>query len=316
MYFPYLYARQGECRALGDVAPILGTGAGSQKVFPVLEPIAVKSGDLIKAFDEMKKHGMAAYVIVNPAKKTFGNSGVLTVWLTEVATYLNDATLTRPTLEIRSNTSLSDVKAFLQHYAGRSVGLSIRSSHIRAADIAAASAAYDVLHLLHASADPVGYSAAIGAPRSVEVRDSFRTEARNADYVGAEQFTASHLHFGSEGRPGFSDYTLLPGKFSDSGGPLGAAVIHLSFVEPTSRSLWVEHFVSNETRQHRGTQPSKLLEAMTKVDAAVTATPAKFITSPGLATYQAQFAARIPTSPTYNKRQQVSHHIATAATVV
>ncbi|NWL13489.1 hypothetical protein DM793_19685 [Paenarthrobacter nitroguajacolicus] len=134
--------------------------------------------------------------------------------------------------------------------------------------------------------------------------------------MGAEQFTASHLYFAGEGRPGFSDYTLLPGKFSDSGGPLGAAVIHLSFVESSSRSLWVEHFVSIETRQHEGSQPSKLMEAMTKLDAAVRANPSKFVSTPGLSSYQAQFASRTPTSPTYNKRQQISHHIATAATVV
>lgn len=314
MYFPYLYARQGECRAIEDIAS--GAGASSQKVMPLLEPAAINSRDLIRALTALKQSGMATYLIINPSKKTFNVSSVLGTWLADVAPFLNDATITRPTLEVRASTSLADISTFLSSFPNRSLGLSIRSSHILAATIAAATSGHDVLHFLHASADPVGYSVSVGASRSVEVRDSFRTEARNADYFGTEQFTASHLYFASEGRPGFSDYTLLPGKFNDSGGPLGAAVIHLSFVETTSKSLWVEHFVSDETRQYQGTQPSKLLEAMTKLDLAVAANTSKFGSTPGLASYQAQYAIRTPTSPTYNKRQQISHHIATAATVV
>lgn len=314
MYFPYLYARQGECRAIEDVASQLGVGG--QTIFPVLEPVAVKSRDLIRALTALKQFGMATYLIVNPSKKTFENSTVLSAWLADVAPFLADASVTRPTLEVRANTSLTDISTFLGEYTNRSLGLSIRSSHIPAATISAVTSGHDVLHFLHASADPSGYSAAVGSGRSVEVRDSFRMEARNADYVGTEQFTTSHLHFANEGRPGFSDYALLPGKFNDSGGPLGAAVIHLAFVETTSKALWVEHFVSDEKRQYEGSQPSKLLEAMTKLDKALRANPSKFISTPGLASYRAQYATRTPTSPTYNKRQQVSHHIATTATVV
>ncbi|WP_178997020.1 sce7725 family protein [Paenarthrobacter nitroguajacolicus] len=314
MYFPYLYARQGECRAIEDLAP--GLGASAQKVFPVLEPAATNSRDLVRTLKALAQHDRACYLIINPSKKSLNQSSVFGPWMAEVSPFLSDPQITRPTLEVRASTSLADISSFLTTYSGRSLGLSIRSSHIPAVDVAAATSGHDVLHFLHSSADPVGYSAAVGANRSVEVRDSFRTESRNADYVGAEQFTASHLYFAGEGRPGFSDYTLLPGKFSDSGGPLGAAVIHLSFVESSSRSLWVEHFVSIETRQHEGSQPSKLMEAMTKLDAAVRANPSKFVSTPGLSSYQAQFASRTPTSPTYNKRQQISHHIATAATVV
>ncbi|YCK81236.1 sce7725 family protein [Arthrobacter sp. D3-18] len=314
MYFPYLYARQGECRAIEDLAP--GLGASAQKVFPVLEPAATNSRDLVRALSALAQHSAATYLIINPSKKSLDQGAVFGPWMADVSPFLSDARITRPTLEVRASTSLTDITSFLTNYPGRSLGLSIRSSHIPAANVAAATSGYDVLHFLHSSADPVGYSAAVGASRSVEVRDSFRTEARNADYVGAEQFTAAHLYFAGDGRPGFSDYTLLPGKYSDSGGPLGAAVIHLSFVENASKSIWVEHFVSIETRQYEGSQPSKLMEAMTKLDAAITADSSKFVTSPGLSSYQAQFASRRPTSPTYNKRQQVSHHIATAATVV
>ncbi|MHA7272946.1 sce7725 family protein [Arthrobacter sp. TMT4-20] len=314
MYFPYLYARQGECRALEDVAA--RPGIGVQNVFPILEPVAVKCRDLIRALTAFKQSGMEIYLIVNPSKKGFENSIAVGAWLTDVVPFLADASVTRPTLEVRAGTSLADIHTFLGDHPNRSLGLSIRSSHLPAASISAATSGHEVLHFLHASADPAGYSAAVGSSRSVEVRDSFRTEVRNADYLGTEQFTTAHLYFTHEGRPGFSDYTLLPGKFNDSGGPLGAAVIHLTFVETASRALWVEHFVSDEKRQFEGSQPSKLLEAMTKLDTSDRANPSKFITTPGLASYRAQYATRTPTSPTYNKRQQISHHIATTATVL
>jgi hypothetical protein len=313
MYFPYLYAREGEMRAVEDLAGRLGA---PQKVFPVLEPVVEDAKSLNRALDTLTAASEVAYVIVNPSRYKLNTSAAVTTWLASVGPRLADPSVVRPVLEIRPGVSLTDVAAFLAAYPNRPVGVSVRTAHIPAADLAAATAARpDVLHFLHSSADPAGYSAAFGATRSVEVRDSFRTEVRNADYVGEELFTTAHQHFPAEGRPGFADFTLLPGKFNATGGPLGAAVIHMSYVNSTG-GIEVQHLVSDETRQYQSTQPAKLMEAMTKLDAQVRATPSRFKVTPGLTSFQSQFTARTPTSPTYNKRQQIAHHIDTVTGVV
>lgn len=313
MYFPYLYARQGECKSIEDLAGRLGS---PQKVFPVLEPVVEDPRSLMHALDALAQFDEAAYVIINPSRWKLQQPAAVARWRGAVAGHLDKGKLVRPTLEIRPGMTLADVGTFLGSLPGRSVGLSIRSSQVAGAAIAGAAHAGPILHFLHSTADPSGYSAAIGAAGCVEVRDSFRAELRNADYAGQEPFTTAHLHYSSEGRPGFSDYTLLPGHFNPGGGPLGAAVIHVSFVSPADQSLWVEHFVSDETRQYQSSQPTKLMEAMTKLDRAANSAPGKFKASPGFVAYQDQFARRSPTSPTYNKRQQISHHIDTVVDVV
>jgi hypothetical protein len=313
LYFPYFYGRQGECRALEDIAPLLGN---PQKVFPVIEPVVESPKDLVRALDLFKSSNQEIYLIINPSKYKLESASAAQRWNASFASYIADVSLTRPTLEIRSTTSLAHLTAFFAAYAGRQTGVSIRTSHILATDVSAASSGQNVLFFLHGSADPSGYSSILGSANCVEVRDSFRSEARNADYLGEEKFTSENLLFRGQSRIGFSDYTLLPGKFNASGGPLGAAVIHMSFVDAADGSIRVEHFVSDEVRQHFGSQPSKMMEAMTKLDAVVAETPAKFSATPGRTAYARQFGTRAPTSPTYNKRQQIAHHVDTIRQVV
>jgi len=313
MYFPYLYGRQGETRAIEDMAGRLGN---PQAIFPIIEPVVENIPDLSRALDAMKTNGNSVYLIVNPSRYKLETTDAVARWTRSAAAYIADVALVRPTLELRTGVRAADLTTFLTANAGREVGVSVRTSHIAPSVLARITSGLPVLHFLHASADPAGYSSAVGASRAVEVRDSFRAEVRNADYSGEEIFTIAPSRFAMEGRVGFSDYTILPGKFNASGGPLGAAVIHMSFADPSDDSIWVQHFVSIETRQYQGSQPSKLMEAMTKLDAQVRTTPGRFVSTTGFASYQDQFSKRSPTSPTYNKRQQISHHVETIATVL
>ena len=312
-YFPYLYGRQGETRAIEDMAGRLGS---PQTIVPIIEPVVENVLDLSRALDELKAKGNSVYLIVNPSRYKLQTTDAVERWKSSVAAYVADPALVRPTIELRSGVTAADLKGFLKSNVGREVGVSVRTSHIAPSVVASITKGLPVLHFLHASADPAGYSSAVGVSRAVEVRDSFRAEVRNADYSGEEIFTTAPSLFAKEGRVGFSDYTILPGHFNPSGGPLGAAVIHLSFTDPSDDSIWVQHFVSIETRQYEGSQPSKLMEAMTKMDAQVIATPSRFVSTTGFASYQDQFFRRSPTSPTYNKRQQISHHVETIATVL
>jgi hypothetical protein len=313
MYFPYLYGRLGECSAIADVAQGLGT---PQKVIPVIEPVSDTVPALQRALDALESASAFAYVLVNPSRHKLADPTALGVWHQAMKAHIAKANVVRPTFEVRSSTSLAEVAAFFQANAHRQTAISIRTAHLAPAAIASVFPRAGAMAFLHASANPSGYSVALGSNRTVEVRDSFRTEARNADYLGQEMFTTAHLDYAADNRVGFSDYTLLPGAFSAKGGPIGAAALHMSYVDRTDKSLWVEHFVSTATGQYETDTSTKLIQAMTKLQNAVTADSQRFVQSPGLTSYQAQLAARTPTNLTNNKRQQISHHLATVASAV
>jgi hypothetical protein len=313
LYFPYLYGRRGECSALVDVANTLGS---PQQVVPIIEPVVASGRDIQRALDALSASSSYAYVIANPHRHDLADAATLANWQQSMTTHLADPSVVRPTLEVRSSTSQTDLAAFFNLHSQRSVAISIRTAHLSPAAIASVFPSSDAVAFLHASANPGGYSAALGNGRTVEVRDSFRKEIRNADYVGQEMFTTAHLNFGQDSRIGFSDYTLLPGAFSAGGGPIGAAALHMSYVDSLDNSIWVEHFVSDATGQREADLNTKMMQAMGKLDSAISVSPSRFIQSPGLLSYQSQFTARTPTNLTNNKRQQISHHLATVASVL
>lgn len=310
---PYLYGRQGECRALEDVAPFLGS---PQKVVPLVEPVVEKTRDLSRALNELEANNADVYVVLNPSRYKLQTDQARKTWSTALAAELS-ASHIRPTLELRNGVGLSDLRVFAKTHSSKHIGVSIRDDVITASDILTATSLVTTTFFVHASAAAGNYLSALPSAQLVEVRDSFRTEVRNADYLGEEHFTSAHQSAAAAGHAGFADFTILPGTFNASGGPIGAAVIHFSFVNPADGSVWVQHFVSDETKQFQSTGPTKLMEAMTKLDAQASATPARFAwASPGFASYRAQFLTASPTSPTYNKRQQIAHHIFTAATAI
>jgi hypothetical protein len=311
LYVPYLYGRQGECRALEDVAPFLGT---PQKVVPLIEPVIEKARDLSRALVELEANSADVYVVLNPSRYKLQTDQARTAWSTALAAELSAPNI-RPTIEVRNGVDLADLVAFAKAHGSKHIGVSIRDDVIAASDILTATSSVTATFFVHPSAVAGNYLTALPSARLVEVRDSFRPEVRNADYVGEEHFTSAHQSYTAVGHAGFADFTILPGTFNAKGGPIGAAVIHFSFVNSVDSTVWVQHFVSDETKQFQSTGPTKLMEAMTKLDAQASATPTRFAwASPGYASYRVQFLTASPTSPTYNKRQQIAHHIFTAAT--
>jgi hypothetical protein len=282
----------------------------------MIEPVVEKPRDLSRALLELEANQASAFVIFNPSRYKLTTDPARSSWAAGLAPELSTPYVW-PTLEIRSGVGLSELQAFVATHGSRPLGVSIRDDVISAADLLSATAGSTATFLVHPSALKGGYLGSLPSAQIVELRDSFVPQVRNADYTGEELFTRAHqIHVG-QGHAGFADFTVLPGTFNPSGGPLGAAVIHFTFVETSDQSLWVQHFVSDETAQFQSTSTAKLMEAMTKLDAQAVATPSRFEwASPGFASYRAQFLTGRPTSPTYNKRQQIAHHIFTVGAVL
>lgn len=306
MYFPYLYGRQAELNGITDLADGLGS---PQMVFPLIEPVE-PAAKLAAALDALKLEKASAYVIVNPSLGKLANSAAAASWVNEMGDRLEDASLVHPTLKETASTTLADVQAFALSHPSQRIGIVLTTSRIDPAALADALSATDYVVFFLPSATATNYVAALGADRTVDVSDNFRTEARNKDYSGEEWLGNNHTSWVAGSRKGFSDFTVLPGTFTSGGGPVGAIAIHLSF--ETGSDLYVQHFIS-DTNEQTDPQATKFREVLDDIHAQRTSTPARFRSSPGLTAYETQRTSGKFTNLSGNKRQQISHHIYTVA---
>jgi hypothetical protein len=62
----------------------------------------------------------------------------------------------------------------------------------------------------------------------IRIDDLFKKEQRNSDYleIDAHKFSEEHLYFNDEGFNGFSDYTVIPSEYNETGSMPRAVVIH------------------------------------------------------------------------------------------
>lgn len=321
MYFPYFYAREAELNALAHRAAHLGS---PQQIVPILEPAAKPSSNvgryarkIERTLAGLSKHNATAYLVTNPHLGTFSDSTQAAQWLAAAtAGPLSPVGSTHPAFKIRSATTLPELEAFASTYTGRSLGLIVsEQASVTAADIHQTFAGESVRLFLFPKVDPDEYDLTFGKSSVVRVGDNFNTQARNADYIGEEVFGKNHLTYKAGGRPGFSDWTVLPPTVTFSGGPIGAAVIHLTFLD-TNSVVWVQHFVSDETSVSEGNFQSKLLEAIAHASAAIAAQPSKFLSTDAISDYQAQGLSSQATSPARNKQLQLEHHLSVVAHIL
>lgn len=309
MYFPYLYGRQAELAALCDVA-VGGFGA-PQQIIPLIEP-AAPANKLKRALAKFKAAGVLAYLVVNPSLHQLATPGAQAQWSTDIGPEVTDAKLVRPTLKERPGTSLAHISAFVAAYPGRDLGLVVTSNKLAASDVAKALSGSKTIVFLLPGVDPLGYVGQLGASKVVTVSDNFPQQARNADYAGEEWLASNHLTYVAAGQPGFSDFTVLPGPFSASGGPVGAVAFHLTFKQ-AGGEFWIQHFVSDERTQYVSTAQAKLLEAIKHLETQIAATPSRFVSSTAIANYLNQLSTGSSTNLTNNKRLQIVHHLSEVA---
>lgn len=306
MYFPYLYSRQAELNAISDVASVFGS---PQLIVPLIEPVepAAKLGTTL---DDLKARGMAAYVIVNPHQGKLSSSASTMAWRSDLAAKLADSDVVYPTFKETATTTLGDIGTFVDSNSGRHIGIVLATSKISPSDLAKVLNGSDYTVFFLPTANSANYLAALGAARTADVSDNFRSQARNKDYSGEEWLGNNHTSWRLAGRRGFSDFTMLPGAYKEGGGPVGAIAIHLTYA--VDSDLWIQHFVST-TSEQTDPQSKKFKEVLEDIHRQRTATPSRFELSPGIYSYETQRSSGNYTNLSGNKRQQVSHHIHTVA---
>ncbi|MDO4040040.1 sce7725 family protein [Clavibacter michiganensis] len=309
MYFPYLYARRAERNALSELYPAM---SGPQKTFPILEPFS-RAEDLDKVLQAFKGASARIYLVVNPHNGFLQSPGEQALWGTRMTTHIADATLVIPTLKVTAASSIQDITSFLSTYSGRATAIAVFEANrsLSASAIAGAVGNHLVVVFVGPRLSVIDYESTLGANRVVALEQRF-TVRRNADYPHESAYSRDPATYSAGGRLGFGDFTILDPKIpriKSGGAAAGAVAVHITYQDPTSNDVKIQHFLSSS--QIQGTPPDalKLLEALNAMNAQHLATPHRFLQSPGYKALEDYRARGYSTSLEKSKQSQINHHI-------
>lgn len=305
MYFPYLFGKRSEFLALRAAAPGISK---DQKVIPIVEPVQKASNNLLRFMQEMQKAKMPAIVIVNPTQGDFKH-GIASDWLNVVETGLTENSHVMPGFCCHSSTSMPHVEAFLKKYSGRPACLLYQSPHLTDAEfVSLAGKAQVAFHVCLQGKIPASKRKLLPKQKLVDVIDNFNKQARNGDYEDPEFFSDRHLNYATDSI-GFGDFTVIGSQFQIGGGQPAAVVIHATYKDLTSSTIWVEHFVSDDTKLGVGRVEQKYLQAVAKLCKEVTTRPLEFGTDLALLAFQADHTTGHYPGLGKNKERQIHHHV-------
>jgi hypothetical protein len=306
MYFPYLFARAEELRALRAVSSELPV---TNTVKPILEPVKENTRELIACLTQLGQDGVGALVIMNPQQGDFRtiDSRRLRTELTD--TFANFPTII-PAIIFGHGSRVREVRGFMNHYRDRDVSIVYKAPDLDDGEVRAFCAERRIrFHVnRHDGLDPA-QRALLPRGKAVDIRDRFNSLDRNADYMGSEFFCDSHQSF-RESAIGYGDYSITGPLYHPGGGPAHAVAIHAVYRQRRTGNVWVEHFVSDDTEIEVGTVQEKFHQAAAKLVAASTARVGDFGTNGALAAFRSDVQNNHYPGLGVSKRRQIHHQIA------
>jgi len=304
MYFPYVYGRQSELRAIQDAnVPYCSNG----KVVPIIEPVVKKPKDLLRCVELLGNSGSRLIVVTNPNQGDF-HTGIDPIWTQELDTNIAKFPAIIPAYKCGPAILYADVQKFLLKYSHRQVALIYVNSQLTTAEFTSLIGLSQIIAHINVKMTSQ-QRAALPSSSAVDILENFNKLTRNADYSGVEIFSDQHKYFSGTGI-GFGDFTITGRPFVDGGGKVAAVALHATFLHPASKDIWVEHFVSDDTDINTGSAASKYLEAATKFTAAAIIRNNEFGTNSALNDYANDVKNAHYPGLGKSKQRQIYHHIA------
>lgn len=257
MYFPYLRGKQYELSALRDYVI---NNHKHNKVIPVIEPVKDKLLPLEKTISEYENYNTNLCLIVNPLVGDLASSpNTLNEKIMKIVLSHKNVI---PSLLLTTETLAKTIDKFIDQYS-RVCLISIDTIPT-STPLTTLKTSSKVQYHIFSSNINRSYRKETAKPDiAVLLNDSFPMEKKNADYPDDNPFSDEIFFYAEELRSGFSDYTLLPNEYNDTGGPAWAVTIHLSY-EIKDREIRVRHFTSDVTNTN--TDPGgKFLQALKKL---------------------------------------------------
>ncbi|TFD00498.1 hypothetical protein E3T28_08190 [Cryobacterium sinapicolor] len=308
MYFPYLYGRRAERNALIDVATTIGT---NQAVHPIVEPYS-QAGDLIGLLDTYKTVGAKLHLVVNPTRGTLQTPAEQAAWTVEVAGYVAQPAVVTPVMHVSGFTTGPDLALFLATFHGRDVALVVLQGGLSPITIAATLGVRPVRVFVGPLVAATDYVSAMPSQHVVPLVPRFPINV-NANYPAESAFSLDPKSYGPAG---FGDFALIdpkPPRVGAGGAGAGAVAVHMTYQEPSTNELKVQHFLSDDRIQKSPPDAIKLLQSIQHMTNQQTATPGRFLLSPGYTTLESYLSTGKRTSLEKSKQQQISHHLHTVA---
>lgn len=260
MYYPYLRARQFELLALRELADIPGI---QDYICPVLEPVRTTTNNLRLAHEKFVQFDLKPYLILNPAVgDCAGDTDFHALFLNEL-----DGVSFRPALLYRDNYVF--IADMIAEHNYRDVLIVAHEDFVNEEGILNLLDTEQVstVMLLNPSRNRrLDRQIKNSSKTYIRLDDLFETQAKNADYlnIGAHKFSEEHIYYRDDNFDGYSDFTLLPMLYDDTGFLPWAVVIHWSYLNREhDNEIWVRHFTSENNYSTANVQ-GKFQEAAEK----------------------------------------------------
>jgi hypothetical protein len=307
MYHPYLRGKQFELLCIREMAPILKE-AGFR---PIIEPVRDVLGGLNRALDAVVGVDGRAIVIVNPYLGDLADSGA------PLSELLKEKFLDLPGISagilLKNDMTTADALKCYQDHASHSPVL-IHAGFAEAKSLAESlgKQTKEQCHVFVEQNCGKLYQKHFAGGHRVLLRDGFERK-RNRDYQPLERFSDLHATFSDEGMNGFGDFLIVGDDYSESGGPVYAVAIHLTFIDPEDdNSMWIHHFVSE--RQDTPKDPAgKFAEALEKMMRVLNKPNSKVIETTAVKEFRELHRQGHFPGLGHVKKLSMNHHIETLA---
>ena len=261
MYHPYFRGKQFDLLCIREMAPIFKEAG----FCPIIEPVRDVLGGLNRALDAVVEVNGRAIVIVNPYHGELADSGAE---LSEAlkSKYFDTGCIWAGIL-LKQGISIPEIiRTYRNHENHVTVLIHAGFGEARklAEGLGKESEPAEQFHVFIEKDCGKLYQKHFSGSRRILLRDGFERK-RNRDYQLLERFSDLHATFPDEGMDGFGDFLIVGDDYSESGGPVYAVAIHLTFIDPEDdNSMWIYHFVSE--RQDTPKDPAgKFAEALAKM---------------------------------------------------
>ena len=310
MYFPYFRARPAERDALIDSAANLGA---TQQVHPVVEPWS-KPDDLTAMLDAYTAQSRRMHLIVNPDSGDLRDPIAQSAWKAAMASRIADPALIVPTWKVTRATTIAEVTAFAATHPGRPLSLVVFDTALTPTSLATAVGTGVTSIFVGPTLPMTDFDAAFGIPRVIELARRFEV-LTNKDYPAETTFSGDPKGFLVGGRQGFGDFTILkPTPPTSGGGGAGAVAVHMTYQDPATKHLVIQHFLSDDMTIRTQKDGIKLLQALEKLHTQQTVTtPGRFILTPGYLMLEDYRKRKHATTLGKSKQAQLSHHLSVVA---
>ena len=245
MYFPYLRGKREELLAIEELADFIKI---RNNVIPIIEP-ANLNRTTQNFLEFIAKNGIKILLIVNSKIFSLINEHQNILKEIEGTSIIPALIIDNYNCNIEEDRILGNSNACIC-FNETSQNLNLLEKYNNGLCI-----------LLENSFSKLAINEIISKNNVVGLNDHYKPASRNADFLEKEFFSDDYIEYKSKKYFGFSDFQTV-GHVISNGGPAYAVALHLTY--QMNNSIWINHFISDDTETTANVQ-GKYLQALTKL---------------------------------------------------